>query len=65
MLLWTLMKDHPRGSRRQLLFLLLTLNGARSRLCLKGDQETVLNKSSNLTSIHATIFKEQAYVKPK
>jgi hypothetical protein len=35
MLLWTLMNDLVRGSRRQLVFLILTLKGARSRLCLK------------------------------
>lgn len=43
MLLLTLMKDHKKGSGIQLLFLLLTLKGARSRLCLEQGPETALN----------------------
>jgi len=58
------MKNSIRGSRRQLLFLILTLNGARSRLCLRTDRETVSTSLQNVNCPNThTIFKEHAYVK--
>jgi len=46
MFTWTVITDHKRGRRGQPLFLILTLKGARSRLCI----ETMLGTSTFKTA---------------
>jgi hypothetical protein len=46
MFTWPVITDHKRGRRGQPLFLILTLKGARSRLCIEGCWAPQLSNNS-------------------